>query len=500
MTASSDFYDDDDALSRSPGLQPVYVKAKPSPSPPPFVPQRKIPPSPEDVSTHSSKRRKRANRPKARASQGDAVLINFLGNTNHPDIARTAALEPLNSASQSEASESEDEMEAVMNSRPGTGPDPLNQNSPPSGEFLSLAKAAHRRQQQQTMQLGIPTSNAPESRKDSAVSTSPEDERKGSVEGSRSQFSALSMTSPSSSREYDKQRSRFSSLDESIRTNNEGSANVVLELRQPSRFEHTESYAPPDSINDSPRLRKNAISPTDMSPRQTLPAMRDPTSPPNPQNVGRTLPSFHQISELADAGNQEIEARHNSISHQHRPSNSISSGSTQSAIATSPNQISRNFLSSAQRRSPPSFGPPLNSHTSPTSTHSLGEISPDNSSFRLREIPSRSPQSANNNTMSTGPYFFSRHPSQAAEPGSGSYPSSVPSTSTAESHPSTGDGYSSSGHTPNEPRLVLDGQPRLTLPPIPPQGPREGQPPAGGYRCDHAGCTAAPFQTQYLLK
>ncbi|KAF2234070.1 hypothetical protein EV356DRAFT_178335 [Viridothelium virens] len=504
MTAASDYYDEDDALSRSPGLQQVYVNAQPSPSPPPFLPQIVAPASPEEVST-SSKRRQRANRQKARASQGDAVLISFLGNSNHPDISRTAGERPLNSASQSEA-ESEDGMEGdvegpVANSLfATTGPDPLARSSTTNDELVNLAAkatSAANTAQRQSIQLGIPTGDAPEGRKDSAVSTSsPEDERKGSLEGSRSKFSALTMTSPSS-RDNDLPRSRFSSLDESIRQNNEGMGGATTGTRRPSRLEQPDGYTPADSINDSPRLRKHAISPSEISPRQTLPAMQDPSSPPNPLASPQTvqkLPSFQHLSDIADVASQEHEARNNSISH--RPSTSISSASTQSAIAQSPNQISRMFQTSTQRRSPP-FGPSLSSHTSPpASAHSLSEASPAESSFRF------SPPSANNIGMSSSSYYYNRQQTQTTDTSGSSYPSSVPSTSTADSHPSSGDGFSSSAHTPAEHRMSIDSTPRpnLTLPPpMPPQAPREGPPPVGGYRCEYPGCNAPPFQTQYLL-
>ena len=497
MTASSDYYDDDDVLSRSPGLQPIHVKAKPSPSPPPFIPQIRAPASSEDVSTSSSKRRKRANRPKARASQGDAVLINFLGSSNHPDIARTAGERPLNSASQSEASGSEEEMEGdvhgpVVKSELGAGSDPLAQNTSANDSLVNLAKAAL----PQTMQLGIPTNNAPESRKDSAISTSPDDDRRASVEGSRNKLSALSMTTPP--REYEAPRSRFSSLDESLRLGNERMGGLTSGSRRPSRLEQPEGLPPGDSINDSPRLRKHAISPSEISPRQTLPAMHDPNSPSNPlgsPNTERKLPSFQTLSEIAGSASQEQhEARSNSISHQHRPSTSLSSASTQSAIAHSPSQISRSFT----------IGPPLSSHTSPpVSAHSLSDPSPAESFFRYpRELTSLSPPSASSIATGSSPYFLSRQQSQAREIGSGSYPSSVPSTSTSESHPNTGD-HNSAGHTSAEHRMSLDAtaRPNLTLPPpVPTQGPREGPPPVGGYRCEDPGCTAPPFQTQYLLK
>lgn len=394
----------------------------------------------------------------------------------------------------------------VVKPRPVTGSEPLAQNNSASDELMTLARAAR-----QKIQL-VPTSNDPESRKDSAVSTSsPEDYRKGSLEGPSSKFSNLSMTSPPS-RDYDSQRSRFSSIDENVRLGNEGAASAATGSRRPSRLEPPEALPPGDSINDSPRLRKHAISPSEISPRQTLPAMQiqDPNSPPNqlgsPNTTRQQLPSFQHLSDIADVASQEHEARNNSISHQHqhRPSTSISSASTQSAIAQSPNQLSRSFQTGPQRRSSP-FGPPLSSHTSPpASAHSISEASPLDSSFRFgREMTSLSSPSASSIGMNTSSFYYGRQQSQVTEAGSGSYSSSVPSTSTGESHPSTGDGLSPAGHAPAEHRMSLDGTARSNIilpPPVPHQAPRECPPPAGGYRCDHPGCSALPFQTQYLLK
>jgi hypothetical protein len=53
-------------------------------------------------------------------------------------------------------------------------------------------------------------------------------------------------------------------------------------------------------------------------------------------------------------------------------------------------------------------------------------------------------------------------------------------------------------------RLSIDGAlASRTLPPPPGVGASIGLVPghgAGGFKCDHPGCTAVPFQTQYLLK
>ncbi|KAI9702685.1 MAG: hypothetical protein M1820_006069 [Bogoriella megaspora] len=491
MTAASEYYDEDEGISKSPGLQAIHVKAKPSPSPPPFIPTPRVvvrsPPA--DVSTNSSRSGKRANRrPKVRASQGDAVLINFLGNSNHPEVARSAGERPLNSASDSE----DDEMEVDVHGSavsPGLepGPRPPAQNDQSSNKLRNIAF--------QTIQLDVSHENLPEARKDSAVSTSPEDlERKGSVESSRHRMEKFKLASPPS-RDFEPQNPRFSSIDESVRQNYDAGTSSIMDSRRPSRIEQPEGVPPEDSINDSPRLRKHAISPSQISPRQTLPAMQDANSP----NSTRTLPSFQQLSELADVAGQDHEARSNSISNQHRPS---TSASTHSAIAQSPNQIPpQSFRTNTQRRSPP-FGPTLSSHTSPpASANSISDPSPaDSTTFSIRrEYTSLSPPSAGAAPPGQTTFFFPRPQSQATD----SHSSSVPSSSAVEGYSSTSESFSPAGHTPVEHRINLNQNPRpnLTLPPpIPQTSIGAGLPSSGIYRCDHPGCTAAPFQTQYLLK
>ena len=93
-------YRSDDAYP--PGLKAVRVKATPSPSPPPFIPQQITMQSSENVGSHLLKKRKKPNRRKTRPSQGDTVLIDFM-DPNRPDIARLVGERALNSDSGSEA-------------------------------------------------------------------------------------------------------------------------------------------------------------------------------------------------------------------------------------------------------------------------------------------------------------------------------------------------------------------------------------------------------------
>lgn len=87
------YYDSDDALPLSPPLLAVEPKSTPSPSPPPFIQKPEF-------------RSKRKTQP----IQGDSVLISQLG-PNYPEISQEAGRRALYSASQSEYSESDSEME-----------------------------------------------------------------------------------------------------------------------------------------------------------------------------------------------------------------------------------------------------------------------------------------------------------------------------------------------------------------------------------------------------
>lgn len=86
VTASSahDMYDPDAVVPQnSPLLVARKVNTQPSPSPEPDIPLVQVSPPPI---SHNGK----AKRPKVRPSQGDAVLIGFMGNGRDPEIAARA--------------------------------------------------------------------------------------------------------------------------------------------------------------------------------------------------------------------------------------------------------------------------------------------------------------------------------------------------------------------------------------------------------------------------
>ena len=105
-------YDTTDGLiEESSQVEPTLVNAQPSPSPD-YLPPPESSPTPSRMSR--SKRRERGRRPKAQASQGDAVLIGYMGGLNNPDLASKPGEEPLDQ--ESEESTDEDEVEAESGS------------------------------------------------------------------------------------------------------------------------------------------------------------------------------------------------------------------------------------------------------------------------------------------------------------------------------------------------------------------------------------------------
>ncbi|KAK0125214.1 hypothetical protein ONS96_009072 [Cadophora gregata f. sp. sojae] len=90
-----EFYDPDDVGPRdSPQLKPMKINYMPSPSPPPAVP---LPPLSAESTPEPAEEgcRKPPTRSKPRPSHGDAVLISFMADGKHVDIARDAGEKPL---------------------------------------------------------------------------------------------------------------------------------------------------------------------------------------------------------------------------------------------------------------------------------------------------------------------------------------------------------------------------------------------------------------------
>ena len=236
-----------------------------------------------------------------------------------------------------------------------------------------------------------------------------------------------------------------------------------------------------DTITASPTLSRHAI-PVAHGTANILPVVH-PASPMYDTECGSPqkdrLPSFRQLtgqlSELAEAA-----ATHEPQLYSHHHSHSF--GSTTSQSPRLPYHTTT-FSASTQ--------------TSPM-THYAYALSPTSAISEMPHQTYGSPQQY----ASAGAYFNDRRTSTAAESAALFLPSLLPaSVSAGESYGHNGsgaEGYSTSHTTPIDRLHTGDGTPRPVLPP--PPGMPQNMVLLTGFSCDQPGCTAAPFQTQYLLR
>ncbi|KAF2192749.1 hypothetical protein K469DRAFT_554675 [Zopfia rhizophila CBS 207.26] len=475
----SQHYDSDDAFPRSPGLAPVKPKATPSPSPPPFVTQQVTISTAQNVSPPSSRRRKKPNRRKTRPSQGDTVLIGFM-DPNRPDIARLVGERALNSESGSDADDeemeerSQAEEPAPSESVPSQSTQPNAQNAEPV-DLQATARAA--------LGTSMPsvapalTKAPPLFPRDSVVEAQLDSQSRGNLDADNAASKTTSAGTLTNgvhlggngvgSKSPISSSSKLEATSQNLTGERHGS--------------FANSYPHEDSLATSPNLRELTIPQSRGSPSQKLPALQNPHSPSRDGPTGspnqeRRLPSFRHLSELAETAiNEQNETRANGYSHRQ----------SLSSTGQSPTLVSRQ-LSISSTRSPNSAFPSL-SATSPISTGS--------------EISTRDPflRAGQHLTL-----FSTRRPSQASESGP-PYSGTLPSASTTNDSYQSSDGLSpGSQPTPIENhghRPSIDGAITSRTLPLP-NGPHIHHVPphgTGGFKCEHPGCTASPFQTQYLL-
>ena len=212
----------------------------------------------------------------------------------------------------------------------------------------------------------------------------------------------------------------------------------------------------------SPALRRYTVPSADQTPGDTLPAMQ--TSPPTNTSRSpgppRDLPSLHDsgLKPLLDGGSVK-----NGL-HAHSAPSASSAGLSPAA-------------GSKMARFPSSPGR-SNSVFSPNFAH--GQPSPAYSNASPRDATIMSPPSRPNIQPPTFP------------------PKSAGEALTPQSADSCTSGYTgASSPLPGGEPMEIDRAGRI----LPPLVPHPGPPIINGhFRCKHEGCTAAPFQTQYLLK
>jgi len=449
---ATELYDSDDAApSRTPPLVRREVKLQPSPSPEyPTPPPRS--PSPEPSNTSKRRRRRRRTQP----SQSDGVLISVLGGLNNPDIANRAAESPLNSASQSEIEESDVAMEEA------------EEGEAVAGRNL-LAQVA-----QDAIQVG-----GHEEARSGSCSPRPDSVRR--VRPPKLQIRAVDTQSrrpgPSGLAPAKEQGSNSQQRSSPQHPPANVSHLGTSDRKSESKPSHTNSHATAQgdsplgrngsySTMFSPELRKHTIALSEGSPMETLPAIQQSpnvSSGKSPNNQP-SLPSLQHLALPLDARSpKDNDLRLLGMSQRNTFPMQLPSTGPLTSRATFP---------SPQTRMNGHFQPYPSSQPSPASTYS--ETSPRDA-YRL---------SVDGTSMSP-PGKPERH----FYPGGRTPQTDELTPASSESYQSTIGSADTALSTEN---LSAD---RPRLPPLV-SGPYVG----GVFRCDFPGCTAVPFQTQYLLK
>ncbi|KAI9777930.1 MAG: hypothetical protein M1839_008465 [Geoglossum umbratile] len=506
------YYFDEDALNRSPGLQPAEPNFGRSPSPQKYVSQPQLAVPQQSVSSPSSKlsQKTRSNRRrKTQPSQGDTVLVNFLGSHRYPDAAQRAGKETLPSDSETESESSDPDMDVGPHSdmdedhRDGEHQDGEKHND--VGALRNMAFKAL---------SNLPGETEPGGKAPPGVSENQDEKDKSPRENARPDVEHNGNANGKSESDHNRMDVDPKVSDEAVER--------LLALKSPNVPPSTlaiagpQTHAQSDAPNGNPKgesatsptLREYAIPPFRGS---TLPAittsMPPPNSPPQPNSSAVShserpnLPPLHShLTQLAEAAEKEstqpFEPRANGASSGPRPSfPGVGAGRSPPPVPArlAGQRQPINYLTHEQLKlqqsnhyPPPSQYPPA--QTSPVSVY--GET-PQDAFPHGRELPSLSPQPVSH------PYWPSHRLSQAPE--NTGPPFSPPRPELSYAPPSTTDGsQASAGGTPRDHRMSIDDTTHPTS--VAPMQPQQAAPaPVGGFKCDHAGCTAAPFQTQYLL-
>ncbi|KAL9640879.1 MAG: hypothetical protein Q9204_000528 [Flavoplaca sp. TL-2023a] len=441
LKVAADIYDSDDAgLDRTPPLVPRIVNLQPSPSPE-IIPSPPRSPSPNRMSSSPRHRRRRQ---RTQPSQGDAVLIGFLGGLNLPDVATRAGEEPLNSASQSEAGDLGEDMDLEEGAATET-----------KDHFVQIARDALSVDGNDDKEATATTETArrirPKILTHALMSASKEHNKKscGRVQASQEKRNRSSAIATEN-------------LDPALGGLTEG--NPQQQLSPPDAEDRRSSSGTQGAtpVATSPRLRQYMAS----QGSETLPAIHSATPSQSAKSPSshQSLPSISaQLGELVD-GPSPNESLPNRPSY---PNANVIQSPPMSGISPRPNHYP-----SPQSRLNGFPNPYPATQPSPASTFS--EVSPRDSFRTSHDLTSISPLGK------PGPPYYN----------SGRMPQSDELTpQSAESHQAfkgfTG-GLSPGGD-------IEPGRP--ILPPLPITGPLGN----GNFKCEFPGCTAAPFQTQYLL-
>lgn len=410
------------------------------------MPQLPRSPSPDPRSSSNHKGPKR--RPKTQASQGDAVLIGFLGSSNFPDIATRAGEEPLNSASQSESGEPSDRIEE--------GDGGGNTVGKKSFSLIQTAQEAQHLVEEATAEKqAIDYSNDPRA----LTKIYTQDLETAVNDRTKSDSGGLEVFKDSS----DGSAPSFAK-DTPVTEYSTGKTKVLASRPSPplsNRIAYPAERRSPFSLTTQLVLPEGQVSSEE---NMKLPAMSKRSF------QSYQLPPLHEYLESLLPPTGESDVRPNVIKAGRRSLSLVSTTTHSPTIGSITSRPGR-FSSPHSRLATNSFPYPQ-SQQSPPGTYS--------------ETSSRNFQQCQDQTASPLPKFPSTQFYEARGPQSDDL-----TPISAESFPSVGN--FSADTSPNGDHMNIEGRPVLppltSIPLI-----------SGSFKCDFDGCTAPPFQTQYLLK
>ena len=459
MNPEREYYDpEEDARPISPGLVQTQINYVPEDTPPPYiqtsssaaseVEQEKHKHQGSDEPEHSlgrkKSKKKRRKKGRARPFPADEILIGCL-EPNRPDIAQEVARRALNSASQSEA---DDEVAKDMSE---------------DGDDEDEHHATNKNPRHQARVSGL-ESTAEVALNDVSMHDPPFE--KPIVAASLAIHGPMNGTTVKHSSAHDPATQRLSwkalqGVQSPMRM-----LHPPLPLNVEPQWTESKADVEDESITTSPALAKFAISPAKADPESTLPAMQK--SPPR-SSSSHSPDATHSLPSLQTALSQYGDS----------PSVETSSALSPypSTLGHSPSVTRPQYMAGN-----PGPSPAIYSHPSPASSKDMSIMSPPG---------------------------YPAHPTcWRSNPMEGSFsttsPASVPGLTPVTS--------SASYPTPKDLPLPLEPNPSphpvngTILPNLPfPSSVTTTTPttttsnPPSAFKCHHPGCTAAPFQTQYLL-
>ena len=448
-------YDPDDGLvQNSPLLEAQTVNLTPTPSPDYYPSESSDSPNP--------KSRKRS---KPQASQGDAVLVNFMGGLNHPELASRAGEEPLPLSDDSELEEDPMEVDNV------TREDSKHEHAGLvrlAGDVLPLTEERDDRANDRENALKIENLRPPRP----TVVT----ENKPSIPDERLAYDAHSAQAARRSSE----RETYEEISGRKVSRAATDGTLMMNSRRPRAGPSKSPSRSPKIVNEdesvSQVMRRNTLPVSQHSAMETLPPLQPQASPTNAAkspNGTESLPSLAQ-SNLKDLLNSKPP-----------PDNRYKDlGGPQIPISKTLNSPPSGSMASKASVSYSSPRPRMNSTFGPTFSH--GHPSPVTSDASPRDSAAMSPP-GRPGSLQLSQFQFSARSTQSEEltpQSANSYPSSE-SFSVTPSAQIGGE------------QMEVDRAGRI----LPPLVPHPGPPlMTGAFKCEYEGCSAAPFQTQYLLK